>query len=437
MPEPNHLFQAARLRRESPEASGEPLARRELAELVNAWIYEHAGRETAIDANYVGKLERGLIRWPDALYREAFRAVLDIERDRELGFRRPRRAERHTEEVNRNEFLRAVAGVGAAAVAGSYVELATAREPAVPSVVGQAEIEQLRTAARLFGNVDHTYGGGLVREAVAGQLRYAVDLLNARCPERLRAELFTAVGFLGHTAGFMAFDAYVHEDARRMFSLALACAEESGNWHLRAKALSSMARQAIWRGDPDMGLTLIDVAFIRAERLTSTERAMLLAAKGRALAKLGREEETLWAVGQADEEFGHSEPVNDPVWMAYYDVAQHVGDTGHALFDLAVRNNKHADEAARRLDGAVNGHSATFARSRAISQTKLASLLMKTGDPHEAAAIGAAALDAAGKIHSRRAADDIRELGVFAKRHEGMNEVAELRRDIKAIVRST
>ncbi|TFE32908.1 XRE family transcriptional regulator [Frankia sp. B2] len=404
--------------------------------MVNAWIYEQTGRETAIDGNYIGKLERGLIRWPDALYRQAFHAVLATKQDRELGFRRPRRTERNTEDVNRSEFLRAMAGVGAAVVTGSFTELATSPPPDVPAVVGREEIDQLRMAARLFGTVDHTYGGGLVREAVAGQLRYAVNLLNARCPERLRDELFTSVGFLAHTAAFMAFDAYVHEDARRMFSLALACAEEAGDWHLRAKALSSMARQAIWRGDPDMGLTLVDVAFIRAERLTPTERAMLLAAKARALAKLGREQETLRIIGQADDEFSQSEPENDPVWMAYYDLAQHVGDTGHAVFDLAVRNARHAPEAARRLDGAVTGHSATFARSIAISQTKLASLMMKTGDPQEAAIVGSAALRAAGQVHSRRAADDIRELGTFAKRHERIDEVAELRHNIQTVTSS-
>jgi hypothetical protein len=218
-----------------------------------------------------------------------------------------------------------------------------------------------------------------------------------------------------------------------MFSLALSCAEEAGDWHLRAKALSSMARQAIWRGDPDMGLTLIDVAFIRADRLTATERAMLLTARARALAKLGREQETLRVIGQADEEFSDARPANDPVWMAYYDLAQHVGDTGHALFDLAIRNDKHAPEAARRLEGAVTGHGDTFARSRAISQTKLASLLMKTGDPSEAATVGAAALAAAGQIHSRRAADDVRELGSFATPHETIDEVAELRQNIRLV----
>jgi hypothetical protein len=41
------------------------------------------------------------------------------------------------------------------------------------------------------------------------------------------------VGALSGVCGFMAFDAYAHDDARRMFTSGLACAEESGDWHLR------------------------------------------------------------------------------------------------------------------------------------------------------------------------------------------------------------
>ncbi|WP_199754153.1 hypothetical protein [Amycolatopsis sp. WAC 01375] len=98
-----------------------------------------------------------------------------------------------------------------------------------------------------------TYRTRLVREAVAAQLRYSAGLLNARCSDRLHVDLHSAVGFLGHTAAFMAFDAYAHDDARRMFEFALGCAEEANDWHLRAKVLSSMARQEIWCGNPTPG----------------------------------------------------------------------------------------------------------------------------------------------------------------------------------------
>jgi hypothetical protein len=40
--------------------------------------------------------------------------------------------------------------------------------------------------------------------------------LEATCPERLRPELFSAVGYLADVAGFMAVDECAHDEARRM-----------------------------------------------------------------------------------------------------------------------------------------------------------------------------------------------------------------------------
>lgn len=299
--------------------------------------------------------------------------------------------------------------------------------------VGATEIEQIRAAARVFAGWDHIYGGGLAREAVLAQLRWSAGLLDATCPVELQANLLSAVGYLGHTCAFMAFDAYAHEDARRIFRFALGCAEHAGDWHLRAKILSSMARQAIWTGQPDEGLTLTEHALVRADRLTATERAMLQTARARALAKMQRVRETLIAVGAADDNFSHSSTGNDPPFMAYYDAAQHEGDTGHALFDLAMLGRSHA-EAYDRLAAAVAGHSAQYARSRAISHIKLASLTMAIGNPVEAATIGTDALNVAGTIRSRRAADDLRELNHYAARYSDIEDVVALRQRITTAV---
>jgi hypothetical protein len=339
--------------------------------------------------------------------------------------------------VDRKDFLRVALGVSVGAMAGPLGDLLASREPvSVPSLVGRAEIEEIRQAGRLFGTWDNTYGGGLIREAAVAQLRHAAQLLNARCSDHLRPELYSAIGFLGHIAGFMAFDAYAHDDARRMFQFALACAEEATDWHLRAKVLSSMARQAIWCGDPDGGLTLVELAMVRADRLTSAERAMLLAARARALAKLHRTQESIATVGMADEEFSHAEPQNDSGLMFYYDTAQHLGDTGHALWDVAM-TGQFVSEAAGRLTQAVAEYTDNYARLRAFSEIKLASLAMVTGDPNEAGEIGRRALASAGTIRSRRAADDLRQLRTLAAPHDRITEVAELRHAIGERVATT
>lgn len=86
----NDQFRQARLRQMSPSGSGQRLSRRELADLVNAYL-ARTGASRYIVASYVGSLERGEYRWPLREYREAFRAVLGAQTDAELGFYKSRR----------------------------------------------------------------------------------------------------------------------------------------------------------------------------------------------------------------------------------------------------------------------------------------------------------------------------------------------------------
>jgi hypothetical protein len=65
-----------------------------------------------------------------------------------------------------------------------------------------------------------------------------------------------------------------------------------------------------------------------------------------------------------------------------------------------------------------------------MSCTKLASLVMKRGDPREAAAIGTTAVALSGELTSRRAADDLRQLGQLAGRHSKVPEALALKESI-------
>ena len=54
--EPNNSIRRARLRIPSQRGFGMRMSRQELAEAVNEWIFLELGRQTFMDAGYVGKL---------------------------------------------------------------------------------------------------------------------------------------------------------------------------------------------------------------------------------------------------------------------------------------------------------------------------------------------------------------------------------------------
>jgi hypothetical protein len=86
MDSPNDKLRKARISRLSPTGSGRPLSRQELADAVNAELARRGVRHAAIDAGHIGKFERGRHRWPQQIYRDALRIVLNVGSDADLGF---------------------------------------------------------------------------------------------------------------------------------------------------------------------------------------------------------------------------------------------------------------------------------------------------------------------------------------------------------------
>ncbi|MGH3866253.1 MAG: hypothetical protein ACRDQ4_09010 [Pseudonocardiaceae bacterium] len=208
-------------------------------------------------------------------------------------------------------------------------------------------------------------------------MHWSAGLLDAICPKRLRPELHSALGDLADVTGWIAFDANAKQEASQVFHFALGCAEKADDWPLRAQVLSSMAQQAVRTGKPDDGLTLAEHALVRPDRLPATSQAVLHTIRGRALVKMRRINETLTAVGTADDHFAHSTPANDPPCMAFY---------------------------------------------------------IATGDPLQAATIGHEALDAAETLRSRQLTDELRELDRHSAAHQNLDEVAHLRHRIATLL---
>jgi hypothetical protein len=158
---------------------------------------------------------------------------------------------------------------------------------------------------------------------------------------------------------------------------------------------------------------------------------MMAAIRARLLALLGRHGEARAEVERADLRFADRDPATDPPWLCYYDEAEHQGSTGRALIPVA-RQMGRLELVAPRLEAAIRLHDASYPRSRTFSRTRLASLVMAAGDPHQALPIGRQALIDAAPLRSRRIVNELHGLARAAERHAQIGDVADLRHDIVA-----
>lgn len=341
----------------------------------------------------------------------------------------------HRQAPDRRQFLQTLGAVGAAGMGASLDGIAHELEALAPrSTVSEADIARLRSAGEFFSSWSHAHGSEQIGHAVSSEMSRAANLLKLPCPPRLRPELLAAVGQLGVATGALLFDSHQHQLADRVLAFATACAEDGGDWHLRAKSLSWRARQAVWVGDAEGALTLSELGLVRRDRLTATEQAMLFTAVARAHGRRGDVDATLQAVGEADDAFARADPGNDVPWMAYYDHAQHCGDTGHALAELAVHGVR-VEDTSRRLATAVEGHPDSYIRSRAISGFKLAALTMRTGDPDHAVEIAQSAVGDAAGVLSKRLHRTAMEIAQSARlrQHDQRDEVAQVLETVRTV----
>jgi hypothetical protein len=336
------------------------------------------------------------------------------------------------DDVNRQAFLRALAATVAGVAAGDPVAEALTRPASgqVPARVGQAEVDQLNHAIEVFGGWQDLYGGGVCRDAIAGHVSWATQLLGAEATEDTKTALYRTVGFLVDVAGWGAFDAGYHDAARKYFNLSLYCAEQGNDWGLRANVLSDMARQAIYIGRPDDGLSLVELAHVREDRQTPTVRAMLSTVRARSLAKLRRNQDCQAAVRTAEDHFVARQAGNDPDWITYFNEAHLYGDTGHAMLDVAL-HGEYVNDTRDRLHRAVTSYMSEQARSRAFAVGKLAILELVKGDPQAGVLHAQQALLADAPLRSARAVDDLKALDTALSFRSGVSGAEDVREQIR------
>jgi transcriptional regulator with XRE-family HTH domain len=386
-----------------------------------------------VEAEYIGRLERGMLTWPQPHHRAAFRLYFGVASDEELGFYSRRSGGpppwEDEDEMRRRVVLGAVPLVGLATAGplGTLVDAAIAESSSIPRRVGAQHAAQVRALAVHAHQMTHQFGSGGVQQLLGAQVRWAVGLLDAYVDPAASRDLYSAVGYLARQAGWSSHDMGVDAATQSYYQVALRCAERADDWSLRSKSLYDLSRIAEYSGDGETALTLAQQGMVRHDRLTSYERACVSAAEARAYGRRGDVQACQAAVGRAEEHFAAADPANEsPTMAAFFTPAELADQTGGAQWQVALGGHAVADT-AHRLRTAADTLPRDRVAARVWCLAGLSTLQFVQGDPAEAVAVANTCLDLVGTVHSRRVTDRLTTLRTATTQHRQVPGVPDLR----------
>lgn len=431
MPERNDRLRDARLRRPSSRAPGDHASRAEIAEAASAWLWRVTGARSALDAHYLAKMERGVVRWPNAAYRSALRQVLGAGSDDELGFHPPRRCTDDDRERVRpdpppipgSDADEVAETAGAmtrddlaptgrrAVLAGAGVLVGSALVGELTPLLGQVRYgsrqgctafsaDELDAAGRLVALLRswHSRPGTLALGAVIAQLNaHAKRLRRAPqgTPETLRA--FRIGAELAEVAASMNWDAGQQRAAQRYFVLSAQLAHAGGDDTLAGVALAALARQCFDLGRSADGLEVVQLAQYGTRRVADPGlRALLATREAWAHAQLGDLHAFRRAVDLAESHHSEAAPAVRPDSPWRLDDAELAGVVGGRYRDLARRHPGCARAAQEHTERALRLRPRAHLRNRTFDLVGLARTHLVTREPERAGELVIQAIALAG-----------------------------------------
>jgi hypothetical protein len=435
------------------------LSRQELADAINAYLHEHGDQTGIVDAGYVGKVERGVIRWPNAAYRQAFRAVLGAGSDADLGFYVVRglatpsptgsagtaaggwasswvwtpavaQALQEAQQLWQVEIPPgATAPVGVdpdryadaddngagegEAVAAFVFRWLTAAEDRLPprprggGRIGGGDVERVQAMGRVFKACDNAQGGARVLPATVVFLRTcAAPMLDAAADEPTTRRMWAAVALLTLDAGWMAYDSGHQRLARRYMCTALRLAHAAEDRLLEGRVLCALSHQALHLGQAPAAVALARAAQVDADGAPARVRAMWTAMEAMALATLGQARGCARALGRAETALGRAGGGEQlPEWVDF----DEGGLWGHAA--RCWRELGRGGECERWAGQAVAACAVEHGRTRAQRRALVAVGQAQQRQWEQAHETGLLLLDEAGQVSSHHVDEEIRVLG--------------------------
>lgn len=304
------------------------MSRAEVAEEVCAWLWQKTNVRYDLDGHYVAKLERGIVRWPNARYRSGLRHVFGVSSDAELGFRPSRRGQPVTEAgpVIDESGVRPVVldndQLGESTLGREYVD--------------DEYLAKVREYIKTLVSLDNQVGGSDLYRAAVRFLNAVRDRLDRGLYDRrIETDLHASVGELAEVAGWLAYDAEQHDLVRRLNQESLYFTRLAGDRSIERLTIQNASMHAGRLGRPAEALRLAASVLEGGHSLSPRLQTLFLIRKTRALAQMGDESalrefqriRSLYLDGVAD---------NDPAWAWWIDESELVWHEAMAKRDLGM-----------------------------------------------------------------------------------------------------
>jgi len=300
--------------------------------------------------------------------------------------------------------------------------------------VGLSDVRRIEEMRQRFSQIDHVYGGGLVRPAVIDYLNTTVaPLLRGTYDDKVGAALLTAAAEMTLFAGWTAFDTEHHGQAQHYYGQALKLAKAADSPLAGARVLTTMAHQAVHLNKPDQALLLSRAAVEAGRRAQASPQAMalLLIREARATAiktnpaKSGDKHAAKQIVRlllEAERAHEQGARDGDPQWVRAFDQPELSAQFG-VIWNLLGDH----DRAAEYSEHSLRAFTTYRPRSAQLTRVNIANAYLAKGELEQALDHARAATKGAMVLTSPRLIERVKRFDKRLKPYEKSIKVREFR----------
>ncbi|MEU4241038.1 helix-turn-helix transcriptional regulator [Actinoplanes sp. NPDC026619] len=264
--------------------------------------------------------------------------------------------------------------------------------------VTQEVVDRLQARVQELWHLDDLIGGGGCLDTAVSDLRLTNRLINrGRYSEPVGKRLFSLAAALARFCGFVAFDAGRGAAAQRFWHAGLRAAAAAGDTDQGIYILSNLALQAIYEGDGQTAVQMLDVAKDRVDPSAKTVLSMLDCWAVRAHSVSGDKRAAAHVLNRADDLWARRHMADDPSWVYWMPQPSLTAEAGTALMEIGD-----LPAAERSLIAGMATLDEGSAREKSLYLTRIAEVQLLDSRLDEAIVTAHGAIDAADGVDSAR-----------------------------------